>query len=250
MTLLKKGGNLYVNVLMGSSKSWDDLVANIDYWLKENKHVMWLRKLQQEKVLDVGWLLFSHSNLNHRALASAASAMLGFDVYFHYRMIAVPGTTAAQLPPEQRIGAIHVQIPLDNNLAINAQLLQELYSKHNKRPFPHGVAMQLVPPRADALNFASQAKLERSRSHQAGFCDTLMHATVASFSAIDFKSTLFNKLLRDFIMEEKTMVITFSTLSVNPGKVGILFTTGRRMSAWPQCLPTVVFYPSSTTSVS
>jgi hypothetical protein len=31
-----------------------------------------------------------------------------------------------------------------------------------------------------------------------------MHATVSSFVAIDFKSTLFNKSLRDFIMEEKT----------------------------------------------
>ena len=118
-------------------------------------------------------------------------------------MIAVPGTTAAQLPLEQRIGAIHVQIPFDNNSATNAQLIQELYSKCNKRSFPHGVAMRLVPPCADALNFASQAKLERSCSRQAGFRDTLMHATVSSFVAIDFKSTLFNKSLHDFIMEEK-----------------------------------------------
>jgi hypothetical protein len=82
MTPRKNGGNLYIEVLMGSSKSWDDLSGNIDYWLKENKHGMWLHKLQQEKVLDVGWLLFFHSNLNHRALASTASDMLGFDVNF------------------------------------------------------------------------------------------------------------------------------------------------------------------------
>jgi hypothetical protein len=86
--------------------------------------------------------------------------MLGFDIDFRYRMIAVPGTMATQLPPEQCIGAIHVQIPLDKNSATNAQLLQELYSKRNKSSFPQGVAMRLVPPRADALNFASQDKLE------------------------------------------------------------------------------------------
>jgi hypothetical protein len=154
-------------------------------------------------VMDVGWLLFSHSNLNHCALANTASSMLGFDIDFRYHMISVPGTTASQLEPEQLIGMIHIQIPLDKDSASNVQLLQELYSKCNMCHFPQGMAMRLVPPLVEALNFASQAKLERSCSHQAGFCDTLMHATVALFVAIDFKSTLFNKSLHDFIMEGK-----------------------------------------------
>jgi hypothetical protein len=76
-------------------------------------------------------------------------------------MIYVPGISAANLPREQRISAIHVEIPLDANTATNGQKLKDLYSKRNTGTFPQGVAMRLVPLREDALNFNSIAKLER-----------------------------------------------------------------------------------------
>jgi hypothetical protein len=87
---------------------------------------------------------------------------------------------------------------------MNGQKLKDLYSKRNTGTFPQGVAMRLVSPREDALNFNSIAKLERCHSHQAAFLQSLMHTTCPSFVGLDFKSKLFNKSLRDFIMEEKT----------------------------------------------
>jgi hypothetical protein len=83
----RNGGNLYVEVLMGSSKPWSELESELDFWLKDHQHGMWMRVLQHEKTIMLGWLLFSHSNLHFRALASAASEHLGFPVDFRYRMI-------------------------------------------------------------------------------------------------------------------------------------------------------------------
>lgn len=191
--------NQYIDVLMGHSIPFEELINNVDWWLRENTHGLWKKKIQHEAVRYVGWLLFSHSNLNPGNLSDAVEESLGFEVEMRWKMITVPGKYASELTPEQRISAIHVEIPQDEYAANNAAALQELYSRRSTK-FPNGVHMRLIPPKNEARNSGSVVKMEHSRARQAVFCSELMHTTTSTILSLDFRSSYLQSTLRELIM--------------------------------------------------
>jgi hypothetical protein len=132
-------------------------------------------------------------------LADAVEDFLGIEVEMRWKMIAVPGKPAGKLTPEQRIAAIHVEIPQDEYTGRNADAIQELYSRRSTK-FPNGVQMRLIPAKDQARNSWSIYKMEQSRARQAIFCSELMHSLTSDILSLDFRSSILKVTLRELIM--------------------------------------------------
>ena len=197
----KYGGMMYCELLMGHTKPFEDIMQEIGYWFKENNYGLYHRTITTEKAYQVGWLMFSNSNMETKPLAAAIEKALGFPVDLVNKMIPIPGRKTGDIPPEQRITAIHVDIPQDKDTVINAARITELYSRRTPLPcFPLGIAMRMIPPRKQARSYAVLNKLEYARARQAIFSASQMYTNVVDILALDFRSSVINMTLREVIM--------------------------------------------------
>jgi hypothetical protein len=123
-----KGGDVYINALVGHTVPFDKIVTNMKPFLIDNKYGLFVKRLQSEEIYNVGWLLFSHGQVEADVLGNVLTKTLGFPVSVVWRMIAEKGKKAREIPQDEKVFALHVDIPADEHVEERKEALSELYS--------------------------------------------------------------------------------------------------------------------------
>jgi hypothetical protein len=195
------GGDIYVNVLMGTSKTHETIYNNMSYWLREQKHGFFIKRLQAEDSVCAGWLLYSHGQIDAEHLTAAITAETGMMVCASWRMIAVKNKRAKDIPKEEKISALHIDVPKDLLTEDRIDVVARMYSSSNsKGKYPLGIMMRLIPPIQQAANAEVEADMEHARARQAGFQAAIMMERSNGILSMDHQATSIGASLRDMLM--------------------------------------------------
>jgi hypothetical protein len=195
---IRNGGHVYVPVLIGHTVPLPEIKENIEWWLKEWTHGMWLRPLQCEDTTVLGWLLYSLLSMDLVSLAEVISSWLGVPVGLRFRMISLG--TAGKVPENNIVKAIHVEVDKKHAHAARRKL-QDIYGT-SQTVFPNGIMMRLLPClNSPDLNLKTRSKVERLRERQGRFAKNIVQIRTWDISQLDFHDRFIDASLRDLIMQ-------------------------------------------------
>ena len=83
----EEGGKVYTDVYLSHTKPMEEIKGNLSWWLKKEKIVIYNKEIQAETTARLGWLLFSFSGLNIKALCCEISAIIGFEIAGRFKPI-------------------------------------------------------------------------------------------------------------------------------------------------------------------
>ena len=106
------GGQSYMDIYVQYSIPMEELTSNVDWFFKEAGMRMFNKTIQAESITQMGWLLYSYSNLDTKALADAISNQIGTRVGLRYKYI---NTDKYEPDREQRRKWMAVHIEADSN---------------------------------------------------------------------------------------------------------------------------------------
>ena len=194
------GGQSYMDIYVQYSIPMEELTSNVDWFFKEAGMRMFNKTIQAESITQMGWLLYSYSNLDTKALADAISNQIGTRVGLRYKYI---NTDKYEPDREQRRKwmAIHIEADSDDSKKATRGL-KELYSM-SSTTFPLGIRMRLVSEYRDVKgNTTNSKKHTRLRIRQANFAHMLHGCPNDDICQLDWKAdNLKHKSLRELIME-------------------------------------------------
>ena len=194
------GGQSYMDIYVQYSIPMEELTSNVDWFFKEAGMRMFNKTIQAESITQMGWLLYSYSNLDTKALADAISNQIGTRVGLRYKYI---NTDKYEPDREQRRKwmAIHIEADSDDSKKATRGL-KELYSM-SSTTFPLGIRMRLISEYRDVKgNSTNSKKHTRLRIRQANFAHMLHGCPNDDICQLDWKAdNLKHKSLRELIME-------------------------------------------------
>ena len=191
------GGSYYVRALLCFNKPFDETLEDIKWWLGENKAGIWVRRVQEEKVMRLGWLLYSVRSMDIERLTRFYSYRYGTKVGLRYMAINT-GRRGKYNPDVELPKALHIEVA-EGQAARVSTLLNKDYSSA-QTTFPMGTKMRFVPDLNLLMNFQTRAKSTQLSNRQMAFEAKLGYAT--SWEISDLYSpipTLGNQCLAEFI---------------------------------------------------
>ena len=195
-----QGGQSHMDIYVQHSIPMEELISNVDWYFKDKGMRMFNKTIQAESITQMGWLLYSFSNLDTKALADAISSQIGVMVGLRYKYI---NTDKYEPDREQRRKwmAVHVEVDSED-LKKAARGLKQLYSMSSTE-FPLGIRMRLVSEYREVKgNTINSRKHTRLRIRQANFVNMLHGCPNDDICQLDWKANdLKEKSLRDLIME-------------------------------------------------
>ena len=153
-------------------------------WLKEEGHGLFIRTLQAENIVDVGWLVYSTWEMETEALSAAISDTIKIEVGLRWKMISLG--IREKIPQEQQVRALHIEVSIENRMAAQKALLA-VYGRKNSGTYPNGIRLRLALPIASAYNLNTKAKLERLRSRQQLWSQTYKKGQSWEITQLDYK---------------------------------------------------------------
>ena len=97
----------------------EELISNVDWFFKDKGMRTFNKTIQAESITQIGWLLYSFSNLDIKALAEAILNQIGVTVGLRYKYI---NTDKYEPDREQRRKWMAVHVEVDSN---NSKKLHE-----------------------------------------------------------------------------------------------------------------------------
>ena len=181
---LRTGLTWYSGLRLLHSVPIPELRKDMLPWLKEENHGLFIRTLQAENIVDVGWLVYSTWEMETEALSAAISNTIQMEVGLRWKMISLG--TREKIPQEQQVRALHVEVSIENRLAAQRALLA-VYGRKNAGTYPNGIRLRLALPIASAYNLNTKAKLERLRSRQQLWNQTYKKGQSWEITQLDYK---------------------------------------------------------------
>ena len=193
----KQGGTIYVSVFLGHDKPFKEMNTDYGWWFSGHNCGWYLKALQCEKSVVIGWLLYSTIDMDRDLLAAEILRITGVTVGLRFRTISV--NSREQLRKEQMVGAIHIEID-DKNYYGDKVRVEDLY-RATQEDFPLCIKLRLCPQIQDATDPSSIIKLERLRLRQAAFLANVQTTISTDIGVLDFEDPLMeNWTLRELIM--------------------------------------------------
>ena len=103
------GGSYFIRSLLFFNKEFADTTEDINWWLGEQKAGIWIRKVQKEKVTNIGYLLYSLRSMDVDRLTRTFSYRYGTKVGIRYRAIST-GRRGKYDPSVELPRAIHLEV--------------------------------------------------------------------------------------------------------------------------------------------
>ena len=121
----------------------EEIKENVKLWWQLHGYSMYRRPLQVEKMVCLGWLLYSLGAMDKGWLTKKIYKSTEIHVGLWYRIISPKET--GPIPADQRVQAYHLEVD-----ALNAQhskaKLQKFFRTARNVDNPMQICMQLVPP--------------------------------------------------------------------------------------------------------
>ena len=137
----KQGGVIYVSVFLGHDRSFKDMMSDYRWWFLGQGFGWYVKALQCEKSIVIGWLLYSTIDMDKEMLASEILKATGVKVGLGYRTISV--SSKETLRKEQVVKAIHIEIDDRNYFGDNVRV-EDLY-RATSEEFPLEIKLRYAP---------------------------------------------------------------------------------------------------------
>ena len=204
LTPNSKGGTKFTSIRLRLSIHPSTLKDDIDWYLRDNKHGLYLAQIQAETVDTILWLLWSHDMIDTTALRVSIEAQLEhmtgqvIPVGLRWRVIQLdqPGRIA----DEDAVKAIHIDVAREHR-SLAKQTLEEIYSSKQVH-WPLHIRMRAVPLLKDVMNNQVKQGIHRLIGRQASFNDEDLgkrKINTWEIKELDFDSSK-GFSLRDYIM--------------------------------------------------
>ena len=197
-----KGGDLYCQIALASNKSMVKIMEESGYWFQETGHGLWIRQVQAERVVTLGWLLYSHRKIDLTALQEILEQRTRAKLGLRFRAIQTGepyGTISNQDLPR----AIHIDTSTQNQRRVE-QLLREMYSP-TKVIFPGGMKFRFIPQLSSLASAKSIANFRMITLRQAQFCSKVLGAESWELQNIDVIDSQAKTTLRREVMRIKSI---------------------------------------------
>jgi hypothetical protein len=151
---ISKGGTRFTSVYIRSSISPSTLKENVDWYLYDSKHHLYLAQIQSKIVDTILWLFWLSELTNTGTLCHAIEAMLqacpskSIQVSLHWRMIQLDH--AGWIPEDEAVHEIRIKVDRDHRNEAKLAL-QEIYSSEATE-WPLHLCMRALPLLKDILN--------------------------------------------------------------------------------------------------
>ena len=160
---MKSGVTWYSGLRILHSVHITELRKDMLLWLKDEGHGLFTRSLQAEKIVNVGWFVYSAWEMESDSLADAISKAIGIEIGLRWKMISFG--TREPIPKEQQVRALHIEVAVENRLPAQRALLA-VYGRKNTGNYPNGIRLRFALPIGAAYNLNTKAKLEKLRFRQ------------------------------------------------------------------------------------
>ena len=205
LTPNSKGGTKFTSIRLRLSIPSPTLKEDIDWYLRDNKHGLYLAQIQAETVDTILWLLWSHDMIDITALCSSIEFHLEdltkqvIPVGLRWRIIQLdqPG----RIPDEDAVKALHIDVAREHR-TLAKQTLEEIYSS-KKDHWPLHIRMRSVPLLKDVMNGQVKQGIHRLIGRQASFNDDDLgkrKINTWEIKELEFESST-GYTLRDHIMD-------------------------------------------------
>ena len=195
----KIGGTTYISVYLGHEKPFKTMQDELAWWFSNHQYGWYVKPLQCERSICIGWLLYSTLDMDREQLAEEIRRQIGVKVGLRFRTISV--NSKQKLSKDQMVGAIHIEID-ERNYATNKAKLSQVYESKQTQGFPLGIKMRLCPQVQDATDPATSTKFDRVRIRQAAFLANVQKTNTRDVGVLDYPDPLlFLHTIRSMVMD-------------------------------------------------
>jgi hypothetical protein len=154
-------------------RSQQQLKEDIDWYLRDNKHGLYIAQIQAETVDTILWLLWSHDRIDTDALrlsmeahvANATNVEIPIGLHWQIIQLDQPGW----IPDDEAVKALHIDVACEHQM-IAKQALKEIYSSKQVH-WPLHIRMRAVPLLKDVMNGQVKKDIHHLIGRQASFND-------------------------------------------------------------------------------
>ena len=159
---------VYPHIYLGHSDSLEDIRKNMGDFLSFTSQAIYQKMLQVDESCLVGFLVYSHNDMDAGALADEISDQIKIPVGLRWRTIDI-GIKGA-IPDNQKVSALHIEIEKKHKLR-GMKKLFELYPRKLQatHTYPNGIKMRFVKNKSDAINIPEKRKIDKLRARQEKF---------------------------------------------------------------------------------
>ena len=197
-----KGRTNYCKILVAHTKSWESIKMNVSWWLQTEGHGIWQRVIQHENVDCMGWLMYSHRNIDLKYLKEEIHSQTDIEVGLRYRVVRTGEYSKMKVSADQLVRAVHIEVAR-HDLAKAEKHIRDAYAA-DSQDFPGGIRMRLIPEYSNYLNPKSKAKIKHLAAKQLAWINNVRTARTWEIMSLDLPSRENGKSIRQMIMEIPT----------------------------------------------
>jgi hypothetical protein len=149
-----KGGTKFSSIRLQPSIPPATLKEDIDWYLWDNKHGLYIAQIQAETVDTILWLWWSHDMLDTDALRMSIEVYVAnattLDTPIDLRWCIIQLDQPGRIPEEDAVKALHIDVAREHRM-IAKQALEEIYSLQQTQ-WPLHIHMRAVPLLKDVMN--------------------------------------------------------------------------------------------------
>jgi hypothetical protein len=202
------GGTYYIGVRFGSQYSPSELKARTAEFFSMSQNQTrvgsWLKSLQHDNTVEIGWLLGSTYSMSLERLAAEIHTRSNgaLEIGCRWHAIGLKHYNP-NLPDSQRFKAIHIEVKAEQQSAA-IRFMGALFSKSRTKNFVMNTTMRFIPIMSLVSSVNVEAKVAHARERQGLFLHQLRQTKVFTIGSLDFKSNkIGNQSLRDLILKLK-----------------------------------------------
>ena len=201
----KKGGTVYMQILLCYDHPWETIYEDLAWWLESNGHRMRERQLKAESVERIGSLMFSTRNMDTENLRKEYKKIYNLDIELIWSNMQSSGKAEQLLDKEDGTPRnLRVSCPTDQ-VTKAAHYFRLMYGAQSTN-YPLGIRLRFIPDSKYLLNENSEEKQLRAAVKQAYFLKTLCVVQTTHIAALDIRDKGSKMTLREALMDIKSEV--------------------------------------------
>lgn len=194
-----KGGKAFCKVLLAFNKSWTTIADNSNWWLQAYEHGLWKRSIQYENVVPIGWLLYSHKDIDSNKLQKEIELRTDLEVGIRYRKVKTGTWSNEKVPDNEIVKALHLEVA-EHDQEDAERILGEIYSSDSEEFF-RGIRMRLVPEFDTVMNERAREKVRYLAARQLAWINGLDSMKTWEIATMELTTRENGKSIREMIME-------------------------------------------------
>lgn len=194
----------YFQLWVGHDFDIKDIRFNMQDWLRQGQHGVYVDMLQADDSVDVGWLLYSTQTMDAGALADEIMEVIKPDK-IGLRWKKIETGSNKKVSASKVVKALNVEGSMRQKASILHKLHQYLGSTNKPiEQYPNQIRLRFVKNKADTVNPTEKSKIDKLRDRQKLFTRDILTSTTFDIIQLDYARQRNNPTLRQMIMSIKS----------------------------------------------